>query len=386
MGITAVHCADLHLDKVFNLSHSKRSVERRKDLQNRFKEVVDYAINENADLFLLAGDVYDKVNPTNNARSFFVEQMKLLADEDIHVFLIAGNHDVPKMRSSTDTALDILESAGIGKFFSSTNELEEETITIDGTTVSILGKSYDTVDESGNPLDDVSVSSVSDVNILLIHGSFQEDSVPKPPESDSHQPIYTSDINPFDYVALGHYHQHFVYTTSDDTMVGMPGTLERLSFNEADQEKGFLHLDITEDAINTEFVPIDARELETKTLKLSPDTENVEQAVLDFVEDFVDDEKIFRLKLTGTITMDQQRDLDIRAIFDAANELFYSFQLERDDLEIEGFGRMYAGEVETAEEAFKTRMKALIKEEDDEEEAFLEDVKEQGLRYLEACQ
>lgn len=81
MVVKAIHCSDLHLDRNFNISNYKRRVQRKEDLNTNFKKIVDYAIKEKPDLFLISGDIYDKVSPTNYTQKFFIEQLKRLYDK-----------------------------------------------------------------------------------------------------------------------------------------------------------------------------------------------------------------------------------------------------------------------------------------------------------------
>ena len=80
MVIRIVHCTDIHLDKYFNYGDPVKGERRRRDVEANFVKIVDYAIKQKADIFLLTGDIFDRVKPSNFVRSFLANQVKRLSD------------------------------------------------------------------------------------------------------------------------------------------------------------------------------------------------------------------------------------------------------------------------------------------------------------------
>lgn len=58
-----------------------------------FAHVVDLAIDRSVDFVLIAGDIFDGDWPTFNTGLHFASELRRLAQADICVFLINGNHD-----------------------------------------------------------------------------------------------------------------------------------------------------------------------------------------------------------------------------------------------------------------------------------------------------
>jgi len=58
----------------------------------------------------------------------------------------------------------------------------------------------------------------------------------------------------FDYIALGHYHKYLQLLKN----CCYAGSTERLSFNEANQDKGFVMVELGK---NFEFIPIETRDM-----------------------------------------------------------------------------------------------------------------------------
>jgi exonuclease SbcD len=91
-----VHAADLHLDSPFR-GLANTSTKLRDELQaatlGAFARIVDHTIESNADFLLLAGDLYDSKDRSLRALVAFRRQMERLAERDISVYIVHGNHD-----------------------------------------------------------------------------------------------------------------------------------------------------------------------------------------------------------------------------------------------------------------------------------------------------
>ena len=91
-----IHCADPHLDSPFSgLSEISSSLGDflRKATFEAFRNAVDCAIRNEADCFLVSGDIYDGEDRSLRAQIFFLEQLKRLSDAGISSFIVHGNHD-----------------------------------------------------------------------------------------------------------------------------------------------------------------------------------------------------------------------------------------------------------------------------------------------------
>lgn len=82
-----VHLGDLHIGK------SLGDYNLIKDQEYILNVIVDTAVNEKADAVLIAGDVYDKAIPSEEAVKLFDRFLCKLAESEIKVFVISGNHD-----------------------------------------------------------------------------------------------------------------------------------------------------------------------------------------------------------------------------------------------------------------------------------------------------
>jgi exonuclease SbcD len=66
---------------------------------------------------------------------------------------------------------------------------------------------------------------------------------------------------PYDYVAMGHIHKHQVL--GDSPACVYPGSLDRIDFGEADDEKGFYVVDVARGRVAMKRVPITVRHFKT---------------------------------------------------------------------------------------------------------------------------
>lgn len=82
-----IHISDLHIGKRlygFDLEDDQRYI---------FQEIVDIINNEKVDAVLIAGDIYDRADPSATAVRIFDDFLSMLAETGAETFIIYGNHD-----------------------------------------------------------------------------------------------------------------------------------------------------------------------------------------------------------------------------------------------------------------------------------------------------
>lgn len=91
-----IHAADLHLDSPFR-GLADVSPELRDQLQSAtlgaLERIVDHTISSKADFLVVAGDLYDSRDRSLRALLAFRRQMERLAERDVSVYIVHGNHD-----------------------------------------------------------------------------------------------------------------------------------------------------------------------------------------------------------------------------------------------------------------------------------------------------
>jgi len=388
MSVQILHCSDMHLDKNFNMASLAKVQERKEDLNRNFLAAVDYALMNKPDLFLMTGDIFDRVSPGNAVRILVTEKIRRLKEAGISVFLIGGNHDVPKL-GGQHLAIDVLSSAGLATVFSRSDEFERRVLQIDRKSVCVIGKSYFSQVESQNPLHRCEIPTEGDYNLLMIHGSLQGlNVVSSVPEMASQNPFRPEDIKVgLNYLALGHFHNYYERDHEGCRIVN-PGSMEKLSWAEMNDEKGFVWAELDGSEVSTEFITLETRPMERYILHLTKNEDHsptLKDYVIDYIMSKSDPAKIARLLLRGQITQEQYNELMINEVIQATREAFFHLGFDRTELEVEGFGRVFVERVENPVEAFVKRLDELISSAatDEEKRRRLEQVRELGRKYLE---
>lgn len=85
-----MHISDLHIGKkLFETS----MLEDQRYILNRILDLLD---DERPDAVLIAGDVYNRANPTADAMELLDEFLNALAQRGVCTMIISGNHDSPE--------------------------------------------------------------------------------------------------------------------------------------------------------------------------------------------------------------------------------------------------------------------------------------------------
>ncbi|MFC1734079.1 exonuclease SbcCD subunit D, partial [candidate division KSB1 bacterium] len=104
---TFIHAADLHLDCPFKELHAVSDLPGagaspkiqgvntriRNATFTAFDNLISLTLERNADFLLISGDLYDSQNRSLRAQLAFRDGMKRLAERDIPVYVVHGNHD-----------------------------------------------------------------------------------------------------------------------------------------------------------------------------------------------------------------------------------------------------------------------------------------------------
>lgn len=85
-----MHLSDLHIGKKVN------EYSMLQDQIYILKEILRIIDNEKVETVIIAGDVYDRSLPPNEALELFDEFLYQLTSRNVNVFVISGNHDSPE--------------------------------------------------------------------------------------------------------------------------------------------------------------------------------------------------------------------------------------------------------------------------------------------------
>jgi len=209
---------------------------------------VDAILERDVDLVVHSGDVFDSVRPATHVIIGFLKQTFRITREDIPYLVAAGNHETPRLRSTTAA----LEYANLVNAVSAHGfEVEYHLEDVGDAGVGVTLVPHGAVFGTGA----VTPAREADVNILVTHGM-----VPGL-EAKQHE-MGEANLQPgmlesaFDYIALGHYHEFHEHKPN----AYYAGATERFGFGEVGSRPGFAIVEFDSNGlVNVEHVEIAAR-------------------------------------------------------------------------------------------------------------------------------
>ncbi|MCW4050709.1 MAG: metallophosphoesterase [Candidatus Bathyarchaeota archaeon] len=325
MTVTAVITGDNHLN-LYNQKLGARLNERRSRIGTAWWETITYAVDNNVDLYIHTGDLFDQLSPRNPPRARVVEAFKILKDAGVEAFIIAGNHEAPASTRDGASPHSVLSEAGLATVFDKYTEFEQRILDIKGVKVSVAGMSYNrNLQSKQDPLEDITIPGDGDVNIAVLHYSI--DRVAPPLWEEPVIKVESLERNShIDLFAMGHIHGH-IHTKVGDSVVLYPGGTERYSFGESEKRTGFCYVEMEQGKTVVEFIPTEAQPM--KQVRLHTSTMNPEdptKSIMDEVTSNSDPDALFQLVLEGDIPFEQYTLIEFTKIFDEGSKRNFYFE------------------------------------------------------------
>jgi exonuclease SbcD len=347
--IRFIHTADIHfgmenygkIDPVTGI-HS-----RLLDFKKSFDTCVEYAIKENVDLFVFAGDAYKTAHPTPTQQKLLIDSFMKLYKAKIPVIIVVGNHDNP-LSFGKANALDIFAHLPIDGFhvFSKPSSIKlitksgpvqivgmpwpnRHNLAINGTessnsaselTKTISDSLAHITQQLANSLDQT-VPAILVGHLTVSSGIFS---------GSEKRAVYGQDpillpsqlaITPFDYIALGHLHR-FQNTNPQGTIpVVYAGSIDRVDFGERKEEKGFCDVRIHEKYKTTfEHIVIPTRPFIQVDVILEENIDQTEQ-ILEQLSKYSISDSI--LKITYQLPESEKDYVDVKKVQRYCQEAMY---------------------------------------------------------------
>ena len=235
-------------------------------------QIAGIAEDRGVDAMIIAGDVYDRPVPTEEAVTMFGDFLERVLDSGCSVYIVAGNHDSgPRLGFCGP----ILDRSGIHIAGEFTGRAERVVVEDGHGDLNVWLLPYFKVSEVRSRLGlelegytrameaVLAASGVdpSERNVLVAHQFFQGSSVPVTSDSEDQRPevggiecIPAGTLGPFDYVALGHL--HIPQAVSRET-VRYSGSPLKYSASEAHSPKSVVVADIRgKGDVSVEAVPL----------------------------------------------------------------------------------------------------------------------------------
>lgn len=240
-----IHCADFHLDSKLNANLDReKATRRRAELLHTFVRMVDYAEQNQTEVILIAGDLFDTGRISAGAVQTVLQTVS--AHPEIRFYYLNGNHDREGF-----PAEEILPD-NLKCFDRSWKSYEEAEGRI---CISGMELNRDNARTAALSL----VLNAEKINIVMLHGQETESVGP-----DKAEQIYLKDFRGkgIDYLALGHIHSFRKERLDARGYWCYPGCPEGRGFDECG-EHGFVLLDVdeTSGAFAVTFVPFAMRKV-----------------------------------------------------------------------------------------------------------------------------
>jgi exonuclease SbcD len=327
-----LHFSDLHIgvENYGRIDPETGLSTRLGDFLASLDEVVEYALTQNVDLVLLAGDAYKGRDPSQTHQREFARRLSRLSTAGIPTFLLVGNHDLPTAASRA-TAVEIFPTLQVPHVYIGDNlqiykiptrdgplqilavpwprrgrmltREESRGLSIEGIRQEIEARLTTAIEDRAQHLD-LSIPAILTGHVTINGATVgTERSMMLGQDhvllaSAVHQPQ-------LEYVALGHIHKHQVLRDRDDPpMVVYSGSLQRVDFSEEGDQKGFCVVDLDPSApqgqrlTGFEFRQVKARPFVTVAVKIAPGEADPTDVVLRAIARRATIDAVVRVRIT----------------------------------------------------------------------------------------
>ncbi len=219
-----VHCADVHIGMEFALNRL-RSRQRKAEILQSFLRIVEYCRDEEVDILLIAGDLFDSENVEEAAVQQIKDAFSTIPATDIYI--APGNHDPYTI---TSPYRQDGWSGNVTIFGGTPRVIENKE-----KGYRIWGCGFESCYVTDRLLMGVRLPKDELINIGILHGQLVGKSGKSEYNAITDEDIEKSGI---DYLALGHVHKQTRVQKIGDTLYAYSGTIEGQGFDE-DGIKGF---------------------------------------------------------------------------------------------------------------------------------------------------
>jgi DNA repair exonuclease SbcCD nuclease subunit len=261
-----VHTADTHLGFEITRINQSDPQGRRKRADRIFKNflaVLDHTRDVAADLLIHSGDLFNKYYLPREILDELVQPIFELAKSGTRILIIPGNHE------RSEFPFDLFQgSSGVYVF----DRPKSFSFNLNGYSVGLAGFPFIRKDSKRTFLRALEETEYhhlrSDFNILVTHQAFDQASVG--PGDFVFRPGLQDTVSretlplDFEYIAGGHIHRYQVldHPLKPGIKFVYPGSTQRISFAEMDEDKGFVEAELLHNRIETRFVPLPVYGLE----------------------------------------------------------------------------------------------------------------------------
>jgi exonuclease SbcD len=354
-AIRVLHFADVHIgmENYGRLDPATGTSTRVRDFLTRLDEVIDYALEHQADLAVFAGDAFKHRDPEPTQQREFAQRIKRLADA-MPTLLLVGNHDMPAVAAKA-SSVDIfraLEVPGVIVGYKPEAQIvatRRGPVYLAWMPYPMRNRLLTREEHQGKSIEELEVALRQQVSIVLRNLAEEAAGHDMPRLLAGHLSVAEARLGSertvmlgkdvavlrsnlaepvWDYVALGHIHQHQDLNPGGRPPVVYSGSLERIDFGEEGEAKGFCWVELERGQANWKFVPVKARPFLTIRVD-ARGTEDPTAAALEALRRVEVEGAVVRVQIR--LAHDQQaglREREIGAALEAAASVTVSREVE----------------------------------------------------------
>jgi exonuclease SbcD len=341
--IRVLHFADTHIGmENYGKTDPESGLSARVvDFLHRMDDICAFAVKQDADLIVFAGDAFKTRSPNPTFQREFAYRIRDLAAQ-APVVMLVGNHDIPPTQLKA-SSIEIYDTLAVPNVWVADNyelkvvDTKRGPVAVGTAPYPVRARILEPTPTMGltiaetdailqeqlvQILDDLAEEADQQEMPRLLTGHFtiggavigseraimlgRDISVPKTAVMDSR----------WDYVAMGHIHKHQNMTgkREDAPPVVYSGSIERIDFGEEGDPKGFCWIELQRGATKWKFEKLNARPFVTLKADLKQD-ESPTQTVIKMIDNHDLKQAIVRLVLQ--LTPESEARLNEGAIYDA---------------------------------------------------------------------
>lgn len=234
-----LHAADLHLDAPFAALSKEKAALRRAEGRELLERLAGLAREEQVDLVLLAGDVFDGKRVY---RETLTAIARTLADIPVPVLIAPGNHD-PRIPASAYETMKWPENVTVFE------KEDLQSVEFPALNCIVYGAAFTAPRKISDHLAGFTAPDDGRLHIGLMHGDVGA--------ASQYHPIALQSIadSGLDYLALGHVHAASGLQKTGGTFWAYPGCAQGRGFDELG-EKGCLIVEVEPGEVSARFCPL----------------------------------------------------------------------------------------------------------------------------------
>ena len=261
-----VHTADTHLGFEFvkkTPRDKKGRMRRAQWVYDNFVAVVEHALEIEAELFIHSGDLFNKSYIPREDLDLLIEPFGRLSRAGIPTLIIPGNHE------KSEFPFDLFH--GLKNVFAF-DRPKSICLELNGYRVGVAGFPFIRDHSRRTFLEALEATEYdelrSDFNLLVSHQTFDGATV-GPADftfNSGRSDTVSREAIPldFEYVAAGHIHRCQVLSHPRRPALRFvyPGSIQRMSFAEMNEEKAFVTGEVVGNRVEISFIPLPAWDME----------------------------------------------------------------------------------------------------------------------------